>query len=283
MRAISIFPIAVSLFVAATGSNVIHAQDAGPGVAIAWGGTMVGRVSDSPVEGAPYSATITVKSTRTLADGNRIVETSVGATARDSQGRTREEPPVPAALAQAPRVVFIQDPVAHAAYALNLTDKTVRKMPAAEGDAGRDDKPVAVNGIQEEGIAIGGGPVSSSTFPSTLAVRAVPTTGSPVTTEDLGSQVMQGLPVTGVRTTRTIPAGQVGNVEPMNIVTEVWMSADLKVVVYSKRSDPMMGDTTFALSGILRAEPDPSLFTLPADFKIVDDPAATFLEPGAQN
>ena len=32
-----------------------------------------------------------------------------------------------------------------------------------------------------------------------------------VTTESLGSQTMEGVFVTGVRTTRTIPAGQIGN------------------------------------------------------------------------
>src|SRR5580704_16598687 len=68
-----------------------------------------------PIQGAPYSATVTNESLQTLADGNRIVQTSTGATARDSQGRTRQD----AALltignmspADAPRLVFLQDPV----------------------------------------------------------------------------------------------------------------------------------------------------------------------------
>ena len=282
MRAISIFPIVVFLCVLATGSHVIHAQDTGPAVAIAWGGIVAGNVSRSPVEGAPYSATVTVKSIRTLADGNQIVETGVGATARDLQGRTREEPPVPSAPAQAPRVVFIQDPVTHAAYALNLTDKTAQKMPSAESDPGGDDKQIA-GSMQAGGIAIGGATVSTSAFPSTFAVRAVPATGSEATTEDLGSQTMEGLSVTGVRTTRTIPAGQVGNAKPIKIVTEVWTSSDLKVIVYSKRSDPTMGDSTFELSNISRAEPDPSLFAPPADFKVVDGPTMSFLRPNVQN
>lgn len=283
MKAISIFPIVVLLCVLATDSHVIHAQDTGPAVAIAWGGIVAGSVSRSPVEGAPYSATVTVKSIRTLADGNQIVETGVGATARDSQGRTREEPPVPSAPAQAPHVVFIQDPVTHAAYALNLTDKTAQKMPSAESDPGGDDKQIAVGSMQAAGIATGGATVSTSAFPSTFAVRAVPATGSEATTEDLGSQTMEGLSVTGVRTTRTIPAGQVGNAEPIKIVTEDWTSPDLKVIVYSKRSDPMMGDSTFELSKISRAEPDPSLFAPPADFKVVDGPTMTFLRPNVQN
>ena len=79
---------------------------------------------------------------------------------------------------------------------------------------------------------------------------------------------MEGLMVNGVRTTRTIPEGQIGNDKPISIVTEVWTSPDLKTIVYSKRSDPRMGEQTFKLTNVVRAEPDASLFTVPADFKI---------------
>ena len=92
------------------------------------------------------------------------------------------------------------------------------------------------------------------------------------TTEDLGSQTMEGVLVNGTRTTRTIPTGQIGNDAPIKIVTEVWTSPDLKTVVYSKRSDPRMGEQTFQLKNIVRAEPDPSLFSVPAGFTITDGP-----------
>lgn len=91
-------------------------------------------------------------------------------------------------------------------------------------------------------------------------------------TEDLGSQTMEGVLVNGVRTTRAIPAGEIGNDKPINIVTEVWTSPDLKTIVYSKRTDPRMGEQTFQLTNIVRTDPDPSLFTVPPDFKIVDGP-----------
>jgi hypothetical protein len=83
---------------------------------------------------------------------------------------------------------------------------------------------------------------------------------------------MEGLVVAGVRTTRTIPVGEIGNEKPINVVTEVWTSPDLKTIVYSKRSDPRMGEQTFKLTDIVRAEPDASLFTVPADFKVMDGP-----------
>jgi hypothetical protein len=95
-------------------------------------------------------------------------------------------------------------------------------------------------------------------------------------TEDLGSETMEGVLVNGVRMTHTIPAGQIGNDRPITIVTEVWTSPDLKTVVYSKRNDPRMGEQTFRLTNIVRTEPSPSLFTVPADFKIVDGPQPIF-------
>lgn len=92
------------------------------------------------------------------------------------------------------------------------------------------------------------------------------------TTEDLGSQTMEGVPAIGTRTTRTIPMGQIGNDAPIKIVTEVWTSPDLKTVIYSKRTDPRMGEQTFELKNVLQGEPDPSLFVVPAGFTITDGP-----------
>jgi hypothetical protein len=83
---------------------------------------------------------------------------------------------------------------------------------------------------------------------------------------------MEGLLVTGTRTTITIPAGQIGNEKPIDIVTEVWTSPDLKTVVFSKRTDPRMGEQIFQLTNVVRNEPDPSLFTVPSDFQVVDGP-----------
>lgn len=231
----------------------------------------------SPVQGAPYAATIVNESTQTLADGNRIVQRFSGTTARDSQGRTRQDTALPPignmSAANAPQLVFIQDPVAQVAYALNLTDKTAHKMPTPP--------PGAVVAKATLGAAAVGQPIR-------MAAGGVTTAGgggafffqkqvtvndqAEVRTEGLGTQTMQGVSVDGVRTTRTIAAGEIGNDKPIDIVTEVWTSPELKTIVYSKRSDPRMGEQTFQLTNIVRSEPDASLFTVPADFKLVDGP-----------
>ena len=256
--------------------------------------------ASGPIVGAPYSATITNESVQTLADGNRIVQTSTGSTARDSQGRTRHDTVLPAignlSAANAPHLVFIHDPVAQTSYTLNLTEKTAQKMPALP--------PVPGSGAGVAGATVtmrvegNGAPLQ---FPDAMpalkplpdgseTIVAAPGAGVffekhldierqekvQVDTEDLGSQTMEGVVVKGVRMTHTIPAGQIGNDGPITIVTEVWTSPELKTVVYSKRSDPRMGEQTFRLTNIVRADPNPSLFTVPADFKTVDAPAPIF-------
>lgn len=234
------------------------------------------RAAAAAVQGAPYSATVTNESVQTLADGNRIVQTSTGTTVRDSQGRTRQDAPLPPignmSPADAPRLVFIQDPVAQTSYTLNLTDKTANKGPSMMPLAANLGGAGAAGGFAMR-IKGASGPVIGGPLQQQVTIsRTMISEDAKQQIEDLGSQTMEGVTVSGTRTTSTIPAGQIGNDKPISIVTEVWTSPDLRTVVYSKRSDPRMGDQTFKLSNIVRAEPDPSLFTIPPDFKVNDEP-----------
>lgn len=254
----------------------------------------------SVVQGAPYSATIVNESTQTLADGNRIVQRSTGNIARDSQGRTRQDMPLPSignmSAANAPHIVFIQDPVAQTSYTLNLTDKTAHKMPALPGDlpaggavfGGVPAQAVAAGAISSQRVVVAhsaaGGPAPSAITgqvattlagplppPETMLFKTqIRDDPADIQTENLGTQTMQGISVQGVRTTRTIPAGQIGNDLPIQIVSEVWTSPELQTIIYSKRSDPRTGEQVFQLTNIVRSEPDASSFTVPADFKLVD-------------
>ncbi len=95
---------------------------------------------------------------------------------------------------------------------------------------------------------------------------------SKATKADLGTQTIEGVPARGTKITRTIPAGEMGNDLPLIITTETWYSPDLKLLVMSKSSDPRVGETTYKLTNISRAEPDPALFQIPADYTIKDQP-----------
>jgi hypothetical protein len=265
----------------------ISLQSAGPGTSVAWGSFEKGP--STPVQGAPYSATITNQSVQTLADGNRIVQTSNGSTARDSQGRTRQETALPPignlSAANAPRLVFIHDTVAQTSYTLNLTDRTAQKIPtfsiATMGPGG----PGPLSGANAAYVRMDSGVAAGSAalppLPPPMAVQAtlIENDQTQMSTEDLGSKTMEGIIANGVRTTHTIPAGEIGNEKPISIVTEVWTSPDLKTVIYSKRNDPRMGEQTFQLTNIVRAEPDASLFRVPADFKTVDGPQRILYQP----
>src|SRR5580700_11627175 len=266
---------AASAFAQTGGFSV--AQTAGPvpgpgPVTIGVAGAFARGSAAAPVVGAPYSATVTNESVQTLADGNRIVQSSSGTIARDSQGRTRQDTMLPPignlSAANAPHLIFIHDPVAQTSYTLNLTDKTAQKMPVpplpplplpllnGKGD-GLDvaiaDVAIASGAEVSRGARgpAGAGPdalyiqtndmgaASGQLPPPPMIAQKVFLTNDQgqATTEDLGSQTMEGVFVTGLRTTHTIPAGQIGNDKPISIVTEVWTSPDLKTIVYSKRSD----------------------------------------------
>jgi hypothetical protein len=82
----------------------------------------------------------------------------------------------------------------------------------------------------------------------------------------IGEKRIEGLKVTGSRLEFTLDAGTVGNEQPITVRTDQWFSADLGVVVSSMNHDPMIGDTTYRLEQINRAEPDPSLFQIPGDY-----------------
>lgn len=95
-------------------------------------------------------------------------------------------------------------------------------------------------------------------------------------TENLGVQNVEGVEAEGVRTITTIPAGDIGNERPIEMIYEKWYSKDLQLVVMSKNSDPRFGEQTYRLTNIVRSEPDPSLFEVPSGFRVLSEPAAAY-------
>ena len=63
-----------------------------------------------------------------------------------------------------------------------------------------------------------------------------------VTSEELGHPDVEGVTATGTRTTTTIPAGAIGNVQPIKVVAEQWFSADLQVLVLDEAQRSAHGD-----------------------------------------
>jgi hypothetical protein len=204
------------------------------------------------VKGAPYSAQVVNETNQTLGDGSHIRRQSTGSVYRDSAGRERREMSyaVVGALtgsAQAPGAVFINDPVAGYHYMLHASEKAADRISLhAAGSAWQHS-----------------GGKDSDSDPSRHG-------GAQVTKESLGMQTIDGLQAEGTRITKTIPVGQIGNDHAIQIVIERWYSAQLQTVILSKHTDPWLGEVSFRLTNISRAEPLSSLFQVPADYTVTD-------------
>jgi hypothetical protein len=226
------------------------------------------------VKGAPYQAEAVTEVVQTLADGNRIVRKTTAAVYRDGEGRTRREGHLaaigPLLGDDEPRSVFLSDPVAGTRYHLDLEERVAYKLPAhpafaagnpaGHGRHGRGERVFFTKKVSPQG--------------ETLSERHEGHSESPDAgkTESLGTQTIEGVEAQGTRTRTVIAAGEIGNERPIEIVSERWYSSDLQVVVMSRHSDPRLGETTYRLTGLSRGEPDRSLFEVPADFKVSDEP-----------
>ena len=242
-------------------------------------------IDTEPVTGAPYSAEAVTDIVQQLADGNRIVRQNKAQISRDGQGRTRREqgfamfgPLVNGPNGNEMRNVQISDPTTGSMVMLDLNSRTAHKMPGAPRMMMGNKIAVAGGantnaGVNVEKFEFALPPPSEARggvmFNRVEAISAAGPGEKPLV-ESLGTQFMEGVAVEGTRTTLTIPAGQIGNELPINVVSERWFSPDLKVLVMSRQSDPRFGETTYRLTNINRSEPSPQLFEIPANFTVVD-------------
>jgi len=212
-----------------------------------------GEAGAAIVKGIPFSAETVTEFRQTLGDGNVIERTSRGAIYRDSEGRTRREQPLsagPGALGAVPeQVVIIRDPVAGVAWTLNPGNKTAVKT-VVSGQLRHSPEP-------EAGVRV---PVQHLE-----TIRHEP---GATKEENLGTQVISGVQAEGIRVTTTLPTGTIGNVRPIEIVTERWYSPQLKTTVRTRRTDPRAGDFSFELTNIRQGEPSPALFQAPPDYEV---------------
>lgn len=93
------------------------------------------------------------------------------------------------------------------------------------------------------------------------------------TTKELGTREFDGVKAEGKQRSYTIPAGAVGNRNPIVVSDETWYAPDLRIVVLARHSDPRSGETTTRAENIRRGEPAPALFTVPAGYKPRDGAA----------
>lgn len=202
------------------------------------------RFGDKVVKEKPFSADIVIEDNRRLYDGSTVTKQVKGAVYRDIAGRTRREQPldniggfnVVGDNAKPQMLVYINDFDAKTQYFLDLGNKIARREQIRDDRGPRPDKE---------------GPPEAKT-------------------ESLGTKTIEGVTVDGTRTTFEIPAGQLGNEKPIQVVSEKWFSPELQVVVMSRHLDPVAGEHIFKLVNIKRSEPSAELFSIPAGFRIED-------------
>jgi hypothetical protein len=206
---------------------------------------------DEPVTGLPFRAEAETEVTQGLPDGSRIERRFTSLLARDQRGRVRREQPLPplGPLGPAPEVMLItiSDPVQGIRYALDLERRTAIRMALPGNPAAR------------RGAGV------SESRPESAARR-----GPQLRSEDLGARTMAGLRVTGTRTFMTIPAGVFGNTHAIEVVTERWYSPELRIVLSSRRTDPLAGTSVFNVVSLTRGEPPADLFEVPPGFTVTE-------------
>lgn len=216
---------------------------------------------ETVVRGAPYQAEAITEITQGLADGNRISRKTKALVYRDGEGRVRREIIVNAIGSMIPhgdppKTIVIVDPASGTGYQLLEEGRIARRIGPPnprKPPPGPDELPPGPLGPQHHR------PQGAPPLP-------------PPVSESLGKQTIEGVEAEGTRTTFTIPAGEIGNEKPMQVVHERWYSHELQTVVSSTRNDPRFGVTTYRLTRITRREPDRSLFEVPDGYAIVDEP-----------
>jgi hypothetical protein len=239
------------------------------------------------ITNAPFTAEAATEFTQTLSDGNRIERRYTTSLARDGRGRTRREQDVailnPVVMFQGvhvqtqvvtggahgapvnwtvathqntpPRLLTISDPVEGASYSLDEQRKEARRSSL---------KIRTIDFLKQAEMK---------------KIEAAAADGSHTTVvEPLGTRQFEGVSAEGVRSTTTIPAGEIGNLNPIHLVTERWFSKELQMAVLITRKDPRSGDTTYRLTNVVRTEPPPDLFTVPADYRVIEPRKANDVE-----
>ena len=103
---------------------------------------------------------------------------------------------------------------------------------------------------------------------ATVAGSTKATSPENPTTSDLGHRTQGMMELVGKRVTATIPAGKIGNEQPIVVTSDVWIYPQLKLLVKEVEQNPLVGERTYELSNIRGEEPDAKLFEVPDGYTV---------------
>ena len=195
--------------------------------------------------GLPFSATLTERTVKTLANGSTMTTGARTTEARDSRGRVyrateflrfagKEE--VKENEEGRPKVLVMQ-----------MFDPAAQTMSTwSTGQGSTTVQVMHIRGLGED------------------LRRAPSSTEVPL----LDGKMVNGVYAVGYHVTGRTEAGKEGNDQPMVSTHEWWCSPELRLNISDVTDDPRWGRRTIELTDIVRREPDAALFALPEGYKV---------------
>jgi len=204
----------------------------------------------------PFTAVSKITRVSPQADGTTITQESTKVIARDSQNR------VMTSITTIP----LSDCEASISH-VSVLDRDAHTMSrwSVPGDQ------VTVMNLPEKGS---GNSLCAATLVLGERLEVVPMPkaqhGRPVS-RSLGTETIQGVEARGERTVITYPAGAIGNSEPLDRTTELWLATDLgmSLIVRLVVGDPLSGKLTSELQDLDLNEPNPRVFEPPPEYRVV--------------
>ncbi len=215
--------------------------------------------------GDPFQAEKTTTFTHETQSQLNTPERPPGLVARDSQGRVRVEMTTgkfkvdageEAGTEVVQHMITICDPVSQKLVRLDSLSKTATIMSRG---------PVSLPGrIQPQG-----GTQIQRPF---CAIFAPVQSVGDIRREDLGHQTIEGFDAQGVRTTRSLRAPLSTEGTAATSISETWCSEELGAMLLqvTQPLGPAQTKMEMKLTRIVPGEPNPALFQIPPDYRIVE-------------
>lgn len=206
--------------------------------------TMMNVMLEPVVKGEPYTATRVITTVQKLQDGTTMSNKGQRILMRDIEGRIRQQQWLVMAKGNDPgvKMVYVKNPVTNTltmwSEGAKVKNEAIQmKLPDTTSTAKAKDAAAATN--RKSG-----------------------------TVEELGQQSIGGFLVTGERITHVIPAGSIGNDQPLTRTNEIWTAADLQLVVREIYTDPRTGVRISELNDLSRENPPITVFQPPTGYTI---------------
>jgi hypothetical protein len=253
----------VSSFFAATAQNssnppVVNFSDGG---ASPRGNGPMESIFIPPKANSPFSLKLAAEWSRPMAGGGSFTLANERAIVRDSKGRIYQERwimvPKGGTIKSEMNVFQITDPDQHTWYNCSPRNKVCELLP------------YAITSQMEYQPKLG----TSGPLPDGRGFTQV---------DDLGLSATAGLETHGYRETITFNPGTMGNDQPMTATREFWFTRQLAINLSSMVDNPQTGKQVFTVKDLSTSEPDPALFRVPPDYKILDhreDPDRPTIRP----